>query len=273
MRFSPFSFFSSDNVAVPTELLYPAVEHWYQSKLGQLLLASETETVKQTLGDCFGYHLLQLSVVPSNALHKEARVQKKFDCYPIVSKKNDQHVDVYANFEQLPFEAGSIDTVIVHHCHEFADSPQQVLREVERVTVNGGHVIIVGFNPFSFMGLQSLIARFLPRSIWHNHLVNRHRMVDWLTLLGFQCQQQFFGYPLLEKNCKSASSRLLRVFYALMEKLPLGSFYCISAVKRQAAITPDVSYWLKRTPTFAPLRPKANIRQNKVTPIKKPSRL
>ena len=40
------------------------------------------------------------------------------------------------------------------HILEFADEPHQVLREVERVLVPEGHLVITGFNPASLWGLR-----------------------------------------------------------------------------------------------------------------------
>ena len=40
----------------------------------------------------------------------------------------------------------------VHHLLDFAESPQDILREIARVTLPMGHIVLVGFNPLSFWG-------------------------------------------------------------------------------------------------------------------------
>lgn len=255
----------------PVELLFSAVEHWFQTDQGQLLLAAELRQLESSLAECFGYHLVQLSVSRKQVLYESSRVQHNFSCYPLAGLANTTgaEVDVRSEFDQLPFATASVDAVILHHCHEFVENPQKVLREVERITVNGGHVIVLGFNPYSLMGIQGLITRYLPRSIWHNKSLSHHRMADWLSLLGFQLKQQQFGYHHLERRQRQSANGLVNKLYSLMRKLPLGSFYCMTAIKQEVALTPDSKHWLKSSPGFAALNPKANIRHGKVVPLKR----
>ena len=59
----------------------------------------------------------------------------------------------------LPFASASIDLVVLPHVLEFSAHPHQVLREVERVLVPEGSVVIAGLNPLSLWGLRRLAAR------------------------------------------------------------------------------------------------------------------
>ncbi|WP_339668031.1 class I SAM-dependent methyltransferase [Dasania marina] len=257
----------------PLELVFPAVEHWFESEEGQALLCAEQYLIKRSLNGCFGYHILQMSVTRQRSLCHTARVQHKFCVYPVAGNKQGQRVDVVADIQQLPLASGSVDAVLLHHSHEFAANPQQLLREVERVMVNGGHLIVVGFNPYSLMGLQSVLTRYLPRSIWHNKTFSHSRMEDWLSLLGFQVTQRQFGYHRFAGSRKKSRSNFWRFInrcvVSATKKLPLGSFYCITSVKQEAAMTPDSSRWRTAASGFTTLRPKANIRQGKVIPFKK----
>ncbi|MCR8921783.1 class I SAM-dependent methyltransferase [Dasania sp. GY-MA-18] len=259
--------------APPMELVFPAVEHWFESEEGQALLCAEQYLIKRSLNTCFGYHILQMSVTRQRSLCSTARVQHKFCVYPVAGNKLGQRVDVVSDIQQLPFASGSVDAVVLHHSHEFAAKPQQLLREVERVMVNGGHLIVVGFNPYSLMGLQSALSRYFPRSIWHNKTFSHYRMEDWLSLLGFQVTQRQFGYHRFAGNRKKSRSKFWRFINRCLivatKKLPLGSFYCITSVKQEAAMTPDHSRWRTASTGFTSLRPKANIRQGKVIPFKK----
>jgi len=63
-------------------------------------------------------------------------------------------VQVETDYTALPFAAASIDLVLLPHVLEFASNPHQVLREVERVLVPEGQVVIAGFNPISLFGLS-----------------------------------------------------------------------------------------------------------------------
>ena len=59
----------------------------------------------------------------------------------------------------LPIETNSIDLVLLPHILEFSSNPHQILREVQRVLMPEGHVIVCGFNPRSLWGVRGLFGR------------------------------------------------------------------------------------------------------------------
>ena len=61
-------------------------------------------------------------------------------------------VSLTCDFTELPFASHSLDLVVLPHVLEFSTDPHQVLREVERVLIPEGQVIICGFNPTSLWG-------------------------------------------------------------------------------------------------------------------------
>jgi ubiquinone/menaquinone biosynthesis C-methylase UbiE len=63
------------------------------------------------------------------------------------------------DFDALPFDSASLDLVVLPHTLELASDPHQTLREVERVLVPEGRVVIVGFNPASLWGLRQGLGR------------------------------------------------------------------------------------------------------------------
>ena len=257
----------------PVELVFPAVEHWFQSDEGQSLLCAEQYLIKRSLGDCFGYFIMQMSVTREKLLCHTARVQHKFSVYPVTPRSPLDNVDLLVDVEQMPLASNSLDAVLLHHSHEFVDNPQQLLREIERVMVNGGHLIVVGFNPYSLMGLQGLLTRIFPRAIWHNKSYSQKRMEDWLSILGFQLTQKQYGYHRFAAKRKKHKGRawsfVMRQINRITKQLPLGSFYCITAVKQEAAMTPDTASWRSAANSLSALSPKANIRHGKVVPFKK----
>jgi ArsR family transcriptional regulator len=52
---------------------------------------------------------------------------------------------VQGDFADLPFEAASFDTVLLHHVLHFAPEPAEALAEAARVTRSGGRIAIVDF--------------------------------------------------------------------------------------------------------------------------------
>ena len=74
---------------------------------------------------------------------------------------------VICRYDELPFASQSIDLVALPHVLEFTDDPHEVLREVARVLMPEGRLIITGFNPLSLWGMRQGMRRlgtesFLP---------------------------------------------------------------------------------------------------------------
>jgi SAM-dependent methyltransferase len=147
-----------------------------------------------------------------------------------------RQVAVITRFEELPFATQSIDLVVMPHILEFAQEPHQVLREVDRVLVPEGQVIITGFNPASLWGLRQSLARakiarpYLPRA---GQFISLPRIKDWLKLLSFEANRGHFG-------CYApwAGSDRWLARWSFLEKAGdrwwpvLGSVYMLTAVKR-----------------------------------------
>jgi SAM-dependent methyltransferase len=99
------------------------------------------------------------------------------------------------DFTALPFPAQSLDLVVLPHTLEWVDDPHACLREVDRVLMPGGQVVISGFNSWSLWGLRQLLGRvgggwYLPQ---HGEFFAPHRVRDWLRLLSFEVTQGRFG--------------------------------------------------------------------------------
>jgi SAM-dependent methyltransferase len=68
---------------------------------------------------------------------------------------------------------------------EFSSAPHQILREVERVLMPEGNLIISGFNPISLWGLNRRLRK--PQGYpWCGEFIGLARLKDWLALLGFE---------------------------------------------------------------------------------------
>jgi ubiquinone/menaquinone biosynthesis C-methylase UbiE len=143
----------------------------------------------------------------------------------------------------LPFPNQSLDLLVLPHTLELARDPHLTLREVERVLVPEGRVMILGFNPASLWGLRQRLGHarrsiglgrrappFLPRS---GEFLNYWRLRDWLRLLSFEVEGGRFGCY----RPPYASARWLERS-AWMEPLGerwwpvLGAVYFLEAVKR-----------------------------------------
>jgi hypothetical protein len=130
---------------------------------------------------------------------------------------------------------------------EFCSDPHGVLREVDRTLVPEGHVIIIGFNPISFMGLRRLAARNRGSAPWRGRYYTAWRVRDWLQLLGYDVLDTVsagFRPPLRQAGLL----RRLRAMETLGARFwpILGGAFVILARKRVATLTPLRPRWKPR---------------------------
>jgi SAM-dependent methyltransferase len=152
-------------------------ESWHQSQLGQYLQQHEQRLFDDSVVNIFGFNAVQMGMLHMNLL-ATSRI-------PLNIRADSDGGDVYCDSAQLPFSSSSIDLMVLPHGLDFSNNPQQTLREVERVLVAEGHVLLTGFNPISFWGLMRLIKsrEYYP---WRANFFSLLRIKDWLALLGFE---------------------------------------------------------------------------------------
>src|SRR5450755_1434995 len=162
-----------------TESAIIQLPQWLKTPAGEYLLAWEQRHLDLAVADVFGFHALQLGL-PELAALRTNRMPHRWlavEAPPSVAPIADESVDatppvrpgataptLHCNFDALPFDAASLDLVVLPHSLELARDPHLALREVERVLVPEGRVIIVGFNPASLWGARQKLGR-LRRSL------------------------------------------------------------------------------------------------------------
>ncbi len=211
---------------------------------GQYLLEWEQCHVDQVVVDLFGFHALQLGLPELDALRANRMPHRWIgtECPPgHGSADAPRRIDLHCNFDALPFDTASLDLVVLPHALERARDPHLALREVERVLVPEGRVVIIGFNPTSLWGLRQGLGRWRRRLGWQHEPflpsagepIGYRRLRDWLRLLSFEVEAGRFGCFLPP----AASSRwLARLGWmdAVGERWwpVFGAVYYLVAVKR-----------------------------------------
>lgn len=241
----------------PLTTMIPRLEQWLESSLGKEILASETEIIDSKLPDMFGYHLLQLSVSRQLELHQQSTIRHKFALTPLSSgAKEDFFLSGVASPESLPLESDAVDVVLMHHVLEYSQNPHQLLREAARVVVPRGHVVIVGFNPWSFTGLWSTLAKLSSKTVWHNRHMSTSTLYDWLSLLDFKLVSIDYGFyrpPIKRMGLFNQLSFLERVGDKL--GLSTGGIYVMVAKKEVSTLTPIKPRWFRKPNILAGLEP------------------
>lgn len=154
---------------------------WYASPAGQILGKELEDKVEQLLPNLFGYYALQVGDLCNGVdLLSGSTIGQK--TYMAVSPNQG---DVTASPLALPFPQDTLDLIVLPHTLDLSHDSHQVLREVHRVLIPEGHIVLIAFNPMSMMGLCRLALIRSKRVPWAGHFYTARRLKDWLALLDF----------------------------------------------------------------------------------------
>ena len=203
---------------------------WLKTPAGAYVLQWEQAHLDTAVVDLFGFHALQLGLpelealranrmphrwvatehlVPAAGAPVAAAAPADADVKALLGEVPEPRsapriaIALRCDFDALPFDSNSLDLVVLPHALELARDPHLALREVERVLVPEGRVVIVGFNPTSLWGLRQQLGRwrkrllpgsqrglFLPSA---GEFLGYRRLRDWLRLLSFEVEDGRFG--------------------------------------------------------------------------------
>jgi SAM-dependent methyltransferase len=237
---------------------------WLKTPAGAYVLQWEQTHLDTAVADLFGFHALQLGLPELDALRANRmphrwvateHVAADAPAAAVAGPSSDESgtaapalppriaIALHCDFDALPFDSHSLDLVVLPHTLELARDPHRALREVERVLVAEGRVVIVGFNPASLWGLRQQLGRwrrklgagarrdlFLPSA---GEFMRYRRLRDWLRLLSFEVEAGRFGCyrpPVVSQTWLTR--------YAWMERMGdrwwpvFGAVYFVVAVKR-----------------------------------------
>lgn len=178
------------------------LHEWFKTPAGHYLLDWERTQVDAAVADIFGYHALQLGVPELDGLRANRMPHQWLASDHLSEDWNtcSTRTAFLTDFSALPFPASSIDMVLLPHSLEFSADPHATLREVERVLVPEGKVVICGLNPYSLWGLRQrrahLYKRFGNQKLFLpdcGEFIGYWRLRDWLRLLGFEVEMGAFG--------------------------------------------------------------------------------
>jgi SAM-dependent methyltransferase len=226
----------------------PGLERWLDSAPGRYALNWEQLRLDDAVADVFGFNALQIGL-PQCDLLRANRI-------PLRQKAGEAGpVDVLCEPGALPFAANSTDLVVLPHVLEFQADPHQVLREVERILIPEGQLVVTGFNPYSLWGLNARIRRRgdFP---WNGSYLPAPRLKDWLKLLGFEVDRGSFGCfaPPFAQQKWFEHCHLLESAGARWWGFA-GSVYVLRAIKRTHGMRLIMPNWRTQSLRAKALRP------------------
>jgi len=226
-------------------------QEWFKSPLGQYLLRLEYGYINPIVMDTFGFYAIQMGNFDIDFLD-HSRIPNKFSL-------NSNHADLMASNEALPFEEASVDLLIAPHILEQMAEPYELLKEIHRVLMPEGRLIISGFNPMSLWGIKRLLSFDIDYP-WNTKFIPLSKIKEWLPIIGLEMVEGKMGcyVPPIQQ-----SSWLKKLH--TMEKLGdrwwpmLGGFYFLVIQKRVHGMTPIRPLWKKKlikTPVYSPQKTK-----------------
>jgi len=213
-----------------------ALRAWWETAIGRALLAAESELLGEALEDVFGWELLQVGAWGSGReLLAGSRARRQS---LIAGAAFSGSANILARPSQLPVTSDCIDAVLLPHTLEFAPDPYAVLREVDRVLVGEGQLVVLGFRPWSLWGMRARWSRsgFPPGM---RRVLSERLLREWLVLLGFEvvaARRYLYLSPWSRGLARGeGTGRMLRA--GLTYPLPAGAFL-LKARKRIYTLTP-----------------------------------
>ncbi|MBF0470835.1 MAG: class I SAM-dependent methyltransferase [Gammaproteobacteria bacterium] len=235
---------------VELKLAPAAVEDYLQRQ--------ELALLQRLLPELFGYHLLQLGGDDDWAALAGTRISHTI--YGDIGQGQRRILTevggarFHGDPAALPLQSESVDLVLLPHTLGKVADPRALLREVERILIPEGHLIVLDYAPYSLWG-----GRYRLQQQQHGNkserkgLIAEPRLRDWMELLGMETVSltRYLFLPPVARLL--AMRRLKRVEQWGRRFLPLlCGGYLLLAKKRVSTLTPLGPSWRKRRP-FLPL--------------------
>lgn len=218
---------------------------WFGSPPGRRLQAQENILLSQVLPHLFGYHLLQIGCFGQGQLLESSRIRHRVILSTTTSPCSRQPAVLHCEANCLPIASDSVDVVLLPHVLEFERYPHEVLREVERVLIPDGHVVLTGFNPLGLWGVRRLFTT-RKNPPWCGRFRTLLRIRDWLRLLGFEIMiQKPLAFPDVTHAPLSKGFYLKQTVQKTWSHV--GSVYLVVAKKKVSTLTPIKPKWRAQT--------------------------
>jgi SAM-dependent methyltransferase len=202
---------------------------WFAGPLGQQMLAEERPLIEAELSRFFGGYLVQYGPVPDLIKARQIR-------HSISLGAPFPGVEVACEEEAWPLGVHGADLVVLQHGLDFSLSPHGLLREAARSVRPGGHLLIIGINPWSSWGMRHY---FVGDGFRQARCIAPSRVYDWLNLLGFSLEKRRFGCyrpPLVSQAWRARLAGLEH--WGSRWQAPGAGFYLLVARKLAVGVRP-----------------------------------
>lgn len=222
-----------------------ALKTWLKTPIGGELQQLQLMDAEFLLSQTAGYRAMQLDIADLGDFLASAPQLHHFH---IGEAPINRAVATIAEFSSLPLPSAVVDVVVLPHVLDYCNLPHDVLKEASRVVAPSGYLLILGFNPWGWVGLcRGLLGYYSSNPFWGCRCLSRTRVKDWLMLLGYQIEAINYG-------CFSPPlpSRRVVMKFRFLEKLarkiglPFGGYYVILAKKQRLRPINTPNAWLAK---------------------------
>lgn len=229
---------------IKTVTLREKFSSWFASPLGKVVYEEEIVQLEDILPNLFGYHILQYGYSAESNYLEASRIATKTILFLDEAETNNNVRAIHTRAEELPIAVDSIDVIVLPHILEYSKDAHKLLREMERVLIGDGYVVIMGINPVSLWGLWHMVRCWWGEMPWSGRLISMRRLKDWLSLLDFEVEKTkcfFFSPPL---NNQKLLKKLLPLERLGRYCWPIfGGLYVVVAKKRTIPLNPIKMQW------------------------------
>ncbi|CDL82938.1 class I SAM-dependent methyltransferase [Xenorhabdus szentirmaii] len=129
----------------------------------------------------FGFHLLKIGQLSTEIDSRSCLISHQVN----VGLRGDS-MNVITDPHYLPFATKSVDACLLAHLLTYSIDPHWLLREIDRIMIDDGWLIISGFNPMSLAGLKKIISPLSHQFSCNAQMFSMYRQLDWLRLLNYE---------------------------------------------------------------------------------------
>jgi SAM-dependent methyltransferase len=212
---------------------YDALEHWFSTPQGQFIQEEISAKILMFSGRFRGTSVLQLGLCGESFWLNELLFRRQWRLTPCT---HDPRASVISSLHSLPFERASLDCVIAPFSMELAGEDKRLIHEIDRILKPMGHVIFIGFNPFSLWGLFLKLGFIDGLRDLNLSLISSLTIKQWMQAEGYRLTglRTFCYVPPVRSSRALTQLRFLNEMGKMVILSPAG-FYCLVLQKYQYA--------------------------------------
>ncbi|WP_158100583.1 methyltransferase domain-containing protein [Neiella marina] len=208
---------------------------WDELAQGLWLKQQLEPAITPMLERMFGYYMVTLGPLGDSLDTSASSIKRQLRLSSLLTGS------IRGKETELPLSENSIDACVAPFCLDFCSDPHQMVREIHRVVISDGHILVAGFNPYSMISTGKIWPSWRKRYPWSGRFFAQGRIADWFQLLGCEIidRQTLAFSSLLGTNPANRKIQQLGQRYAPWA----GSVYVMLMKKREVPLTPVKPSW------------------------------